>query len=169
MRALEAAVIGLLVPVLAGGVLAGGSPAARAQSLSADDTTELADEIIGCAGLTAEAERLKCFDRVAAPLMGLGDSPQSGTADALQSFTGKGDWDSDVVEFERPWRLVWQSQGSLLTVELHSAQGELVDVIGNQIGKGGGRSEVLEPGSYRLAVRGLGGWRVQAVSDPKQP
>jgi tripartite-type tricarboxylate transporter receptor subunit TctC len=41
-------------------------------------------------------------------------------------------------------------------------------IIGNQIGKGGGRSESLDPGSYTLAVRGLGGWRVQVVSEAQR-
>jgi hypothetical protein len=86
----------------------------------------------------------------------------------MHSFTGKDDWDSQVLEVDKPWRLVWQNQGSLLTVELRSEQDELLDVIGNQIGKGGGRSESLEPGSYRLAVRGLGGWRVQVVSEAER-
>src|SRR3546814_11070838 len=64
-----------------------------------------------------------------------------------------------------PWRLVWQNQGSLLTVELWTPQSEMLDVIGNQIGQGGGRSEVIEPGSYRLAVRGLGGWNIKVVGE----
>ncbi|GAB4356840.1 MAG: hypothetical protein Kow00114_08000 [Kiloniellaceae bacterium] len=131
-----------------------------------DDTTRLADEIIGCAGLENDAERLACFDALAEPLMGLEQAGDGAGPAALHSFTGKDDWDSETLEFEGPWRLVWQNQGSLLTVELRTPQGELVDVVGNQIGRGGGRSEALDPGSYRLAVRGLGGWRVQAVDEP---
>src|SRR3546814_8908577 len=82
-------------------------------------------------------------------------------------LTGRDDWDSQPFEMTKAWRLVWQNQGSLLTVELRAEQGEMLDVIGNQIGQGGGRSEVQEPGVYRLAVRGLGGWRVQVVPDRK--
>jgi len=141
---------------------------AAAQAAADDDTTKLADQIIDCAGLSEKGERLQCFDEFAAPLMGIDEPEVPGSSRALHSFTGKDDWDSQVLEVDKPWRLVWQNQGSLLTVELRTEQDELLDVIGNQIGKGGGRSESLEPGSYRLAVRGLGGWRVQVVSEAER-
>ncbi len=138
---------------------------AAAQAAADDDTTRLADQIIDCAGLSENGERLQCYDKLAAPLIGIEEPTAPGGGRALHSFTGKDDWDSEVLEVDKPWRLVWQNQGSLLTVELRSEQNELLDVIGNQIGKGGGRSESLAPGSYRLAVRGLGAWRVQVVSE----
>ncbi len=146
--------------------LAGGAGGVLAQEKPADDTTKLAEEIIDCAGLDDDAKRLACFDEIAAPLVGLGEtSDDSDAPAALQQFTGKDNWDSEVLEVGTPWRLVWRNQGSLLTVELRTPQGELIDVVGNQIGEGGGRSEVLGPGSYRLAVRGLGGWRLQVVTE----
>ena len=128
-----------------------------------EDTTKLADQIVYCAGLPGESERLECYDQLAQPLLGLekqGEAPQ-----AAHSFTGRDDWDSPAFEITKPWRIVWQNEGSLLTVELRGEQGEMLDVIGNQIGRGGGRSEVQEPGAYRLAVRGLGGWRVQVIPE----
>lgn len=153
----------ILAGVLCGVALCAAAPL-QAQTAS-DDTTRLANEIIECAGLESGTARLACYDGVAGPLMGITESEDGIEDGSLHSFTGKNDWDSDVLEIEGPWRLVWQNQGSLLTVELRSAQGELIDVVGNQIGKGGGRSKALAPGSYRLAVRGLGGWRVHAVDD----
>ncbi|GAB4391925.1 MAG: hypothetical protein Tsb0032_05600 [Kiloniellaceae bacterium] len=155
----------LALCALACGALAAGGPA-LGQSPAADDTTKLAEEIIDCAGLEAAEARLDCYDRLAAPLLGLEETPEAESAGAaLHRFTGKEDWDSEVLDLTGPWRLVWQNQGSLLTVELHTAEGELVDVVGNQIGAGGGRSAVLDPGSYRLAVRGLGAWRLQVIED----
>ncbi|MEO3429662.1 hypothetical protein AAFN88_12430 [Pelagibius sp. CAU 1746] len=147
---------------------AAGALGALGQDKSADDTTKLAEELIDCGGLDDEAKRLACYDGVAAPLVGLERASRSSDApSALHKFTGKDNWDSDILDVGGPWRLVWQSQGSLLTVELYTPQGELVDVVGNQIGEGGGRSQVLGPGSYRLAVRGLGGWRLQVVGEGK--
>jgi hypothetical protein len=140
---------------------------ARAQSISGDDTTKLAEEILSCSALQDEAARLECYDTLAQPLLGLEQATEQGDAAALQSFTGTDDWDSEVLEIPRPWRLVWQNRGSLLTVELWTPQEEMLDVIGNQIGQGGGRSDVLEPGSYRLAVRGLGGWNIKVVGEER--
>lgn len=136
---------------------------AQAQSEEEEDTTKLAEEILNCAGLPHEDDRLECYDALAAPLLGLEKPSEASEGGALHSFTGTDDWDSEVVEVDRPWRLVWQNKGSLLTVELWTPQEEMLDVIGNQIGQGGGRSEVQEPGSYRLAVRGLGGWNIKVV------
>jgi hypothetical protein len=159
-------VAALAVCILLAMTLLGGR--AAAQSAAADDTTKLADQIIDCAGLSQNDERLRCYDELAEPLVGIEEPTADGVGQALHSFTGKDDWDSEVLEVDKPWRLVWQNQGSLLTVELRNDQGELLDVIGNQIGKGGGRSESLDPGSYTLAVRGLGGWRVQVVSEAQR-
>lgn len=141
---------------------------ARAQSSAEDDTTKLAEEILSCSALQNEAERLKCYDALAQPLLGLEKPTEEGEGAAVHSFTGTDDWDSEVLELKRPWRLVWQNKGSLLTVELWTPQEEMLDVIGNQIGQGGGRSEVLGPGSYRLAVRGLGGWNIKVVSEDRK-
>ena len=135
---------------------------AAAQTAGPEDTTKLADQLVYCAGLPGEQERLQCYDALARPLLGL---EEGGAAAALHSFTGRDDWDSEPFEVTRPWRVTWQNEGSLLTVELRGEQGEMLDVIGNQIGRGGGRSDVQEPGVYRLAVRGLGGWRVQVVDE----
>ncbi|MPZ11442.1 MAG: hypothetical protein GEU89_14720 [Kiloniellaceae bacterium] len=145
----------------------GAGDAVRAQSGEVDDTTKLADEIIGCSSLENKDARLECYDALAQPLLGIEEPTAEDEGSALQSFTGTDDWDSEVLEIDAPWRLVWQNQGSMLTVELWTSQNEMLDVIGNQIGRGGGRSEVLDPGSYRLAVRGLGGWRIQVVSEER--
>jgi len=139
------------------------APFAAAQTGGAEDTTKLADQLVYCAGLPTGQERLQCYDELARPLLGLAD--EGGDAAALHSFTGRDDWDSEPFEVRQPWRVAWQNEGSLLTVERLSEQGEMLAVIGNQLGRGGGRSEVQEPGVYRLAVRGLGGWRVQVVEE----
>ena len=154
-------VVALLI-VLAAGLGTAMTPV-RAQTEQSDDTTTLADELIDCAGLAGTAERLACYDALAQPLLGLDEAATGQGPKALHSFTGKGDWDSEVLEIQAPWRVTWTNQGSLLTVDLLTAQEEILDVIGNQIGSGGGRSKILEPGSYRLAVRGTGGWRVQVI------
>src|SRR3546814_11194545 len=118
---------------------------------------------MACAGWPGSEDRLKCYDRLAQPLLGLETEYSAPTA--AHSFTGRDDWDSQPFEMTKAWRLVWQNQGSLLTVELRAEQGEMLDVIGHQIGQGGGRSAVKESGVSSIAVRGQVGWRWAVVHE----
>lgn len=154
---------GLVVgPALAGAVLLDAG-AGWAQQRATDVVDELVDELVACVGLQAEDERLACYDAIAKPLAGLSSEAEGEADQMLFSFAGTGDVDSEVFEVTEPWRAVWQSEASILTIELRSAQNEILDTIGFQIGSGGGRSDVQSPGVYRLAARGSGAWRVNVV------
>ncbi len=135
---------------------------AAAQS-GENDASKLGDDLITCASMEDDGERLICYDKLAQPLAGLDAAEPGGAAAALESFTGEDDWDSEVFEVSQPWRITWQTQASILTIELHGSEGELIDVIGNQIGAGGGASGTLEPGRYSLAARGVGSWRIKVL------
>src|SRR3546814_11693411 len=90
-----------------------------------EETTKLAAQLIACAGLPGSEDRLKCYDRLAQPLLGL--EPADSAPTEAHSFTGRNDWDSQPYEMTNAWRLVWHKQGSLLTVELSAAQGKRTD------------------------------------------
>ena len=145
----------VLVSVLAG---AGAGPAA-AQS---GETSSLADELVACAAIRDEGERLACYDGLAQPLARL-DAEAVDEDEILHTFSGKDDGDSGTVDIGQPWRAVWQSDVSILTIELREPDDNLIGTIGFQIGKGGGRSDVQEPGVYKLAMRGNGTWQVNIV------
>src|SRR3546814_14482745 len=111
---------------------AGAAAQAQTQPGEEDDTTKLAEEILSCSALKNETARLACYDALAQPLLGL-EKPGQEDSGALLNFTGTDAWDSDDVEINKPWRLVWQNQGSLLTGESGTAQSEKRVGDGNQV------------------------------------
>src|SRR3546814_3583372 len=65
-----------------------------------EETTKLADQPIACAGLPGSEDRLKCYDRLAKPLLGLETVDSAPTA--AHSFTGRDDWDSQPFRSAEP-------------------------------------------------------------------
>ncbi|MGF1608777.1 MAG: hypothetical protein ACFCUQ_05235 [Kiloniellales bacterium] len=145
--------------VMAGLVMAVGLAEASAQEArTVDLTSPLARELLSCMEVEDDGQRLACFDRVTEPLVQRAQQDET----VLQ---GEGDWDSENLTLERPWRLAWHLEGSILTIELRDGIGRLESIVGNQIGAGEGASEVLRPGTWRLAVRAVGTWEVRVVED----
>ncbi|MEW5424085.1 hypothetical protein [Amorphus sp. 3PC139-8] len=80
------------------------------------------------------------------------------------SFTGVGEWTSPEFDVDQPWRVVWSTEQSILTLERRTSDGQFDTVIGFQTGSGDGQSEVSQPGSYRLGVRGSEeSWQLRVV------
>src|SRR3546814_3242473 len=46
-----------------------------------EETTKLADQLIACAGLPGSEDRLKCYDRLAQPLVGMETEDSAPTAE----------------------------------------------------------------------------------------
>jgi hypothetical protein len=132
---------------------------ARAQQAApVDPTSPLARELLTCAEIEDDRRRLDCFDRLAAPLAQRAEQ-------GVTVLRGEGDWDSNELTLTGAWRLTWNSQGSILTIELRDSLDQLVDIVGNQIGPGEGTSKLLKQGTWRLAVRAIGRWEVRVVED----
>ena len=97
------------------------------------------EPLLGCRELAEADQRLECFDREA----------------------GAFEWASPEFDVDEPWRVIWSSEQSIFTLERRTADGQLDTVIGFKTGGGEGQSDVGEPGTYRLGVRGTGGsWRL---------
>ncbi|MEX0923317.1 MAG: hypothetical protein WD489_10600 [Rhodovibrionaceae bacterium] len=154
-----------VLAVLAVLAAAGYAPDAAAQTSGQTGTSKLGDEMISCASIDDDEERLACYDGLAQPLAGLDDAAneEDGAGQALHSFAGEDDWQSEVFTMEEPWRITWQTQANILTIEVYGPEGELLDVVGNQIGAGGGSSGTLKPGRYSIAARGIGSWRLKVL------
>ena len=148
--------------------LVSGPAAAQTESATGDGgISKLGNDLISCAAIENDQARLACYDDLAQPLAGLEKDNAKGEVEVLQSFAGEDDWDSEVFEIEKPWRVTWQTKANILTIELYGPDGELIDVIGNQIGAGGGTSGTLEPGRYYLGARGVGSWQIKVL--PAKP
>ena len=115
---------------------------------------------MGCVSIEQESLRLQCYDSVLQPLAEVHGAPMEDAGSALHSFSGRGDYDTEVLAIEQAWRVRWMLDGSILSIELRASDDTLLDTIGYQIGAGYGESGLLKPGTYRIAVRALGSWQL---------
>lgn len=143
-----------LVAALASGT--GGEAAAQEQ----EAVERLAAEIAACSMLQDPTERLRCYDEAAGR-----ESDTVVPEGVILELAGSDDFDSDSFVVEQPWHLRWGTEGSIFTAELHNIAGELIGIIGNQIGAGNDRSGAQPPGEYRLSVRAIGKWQIWVMED----
>lgn len=120
-------------------------------------SSELPASILACATIVDDAERVACYDEVVAVA-----AAEAESSPTLFAVEGRNDSDSAAFRAPGRWYVEWSSQGSIVTMELHTAGGGFEAVIGTQIGDGEGRSRSFAPGEYRLAVRGDGVWSLRA-------
>lgn len=120
--------------------------------------SEVPESILECSKVAAEVERLACYDAAVAAAA----AAASDRSRALFSLDGQNDGDSVTFRAPARWYVEWTSEGSIITVELHTTGGAFEAVVGTQIGGGSGRSRSFGSGSYRLAVRGVGSWELRA-------
>lgn len=120
----------------------------------------LAAKVAACSMIQDPTERLQCYDAAAER-----ESDPVVPEGVIIELAGEDDFDSDTFVVERPWHLRWNSAGSIFTAELHTMAGELIGIIGNQIGAGDGRSDPQPPGQYRLALRAIGEWQVWVMEE----
>lgn len=130
---------------------------------SPDGTNSITEEIVNCGSIEEDGQRLACFDRSVAPLLGENDDDAD---DAAMVFVGEGDWTSDIFTMDRQWRMSWRSTAVQLTVEIRNSDDYLVSLAATQIGQGDGTSSRFEPGDYRVDVRAVNGeWRLVLVEE----
>ena len=149
---------------LAGLILAvassvGALPAARAQE-PGDSETATFERLFRCVDVSEDALRVQCYDAVVQPLADTRVPPEFEQDHTVYAFAGRDDYDTQAFTIEKQWRARWIFEGSILTIELRLPNGELVDIVGNQIGAGHGNTDLLAPGSYQLAVRAIGKWQL---------
>lgn len=139
---------------------AGQAPAGAQDAQNQNLEPENLERLIRCAEQSEEALRLQCYDAVVQPLADARVDAGFEREHTLFAFSGRDDHDTKTLTFEQPWRARWVFDGSILTVELRLPNGELVNIVGNQIGAGHGTTDVLEPGAFQLAVRAIGKWQI---------
>lgn len=139
--------------------LAAGQFPAGAQDAE-DPAPAAVQQLLRCVDLSEEALRLQCYDAVMEPLADARVDAGFEEEHTLHAFSGRDDHDTETLTMEQPWWARWVFDGSILTIELRLTNGELVNIVGNQIGAGHGNTAVLEPGAYQLAVRAIGKWQI---------
>jgi len=154
------AALALLVAVAFGGGKLAAEETAPPEAVTPEAVERLAAQISACAMVSDPTERLQCYDEAAGRE---GDTvvPEG----VILELAGSDDFDSDRFRADGPWHLRWDSSGSIFTVELNNVAGELIGIIGNQIGAGSNRSEALPPGDYMLAVRAIGEWQLWVMEE----
>lgn len=99
-----------------------------------------------CRALAEEAERLRCYDRLALVLV----PPR---------FQGRLTAQTEPFEIREPTTLRYESDGPIFVMYLKDAQGGIVQNL--HIGGGGSATYVIEmPGTYSLQISGSESWRV---------
>lgn len=122
-------------------------------------------KLVSCLRIEAPMERLDCYDEVVDRLSRMAEPGGPEGESLVESFVGADDWDSPVLEMKRSWHVAWRTETNILTIELRGTRGEHLTVVGHQIGSGTGQSDPIEPGVYRLALRGFGDWRIDVVEE----
>ncbi len=108
-------------------------------------------EVKACTQVTADKDRLICFDHAVAKL-------------SAPRFEGRLGMITEAFEITRPTELRYQSDGVIFVLYLRDAKGEVLQNL--HIGGGGDASYLIEkPGTYSLQINGSESWRVWL--DPK--
>lgn len=151
---------GILSGLLLGALwLTWGPPSAGAQDAGSADSAAF-ERLFRCVDMAEEALRLQCYDAIVEPLADARVDSDFQEDHTLYAFSGRDDHDTETLTIEQPWRARWVFEGSIFTIELRLPNGELVNIVGNQIGAGHGNTDVLQPGAYQLAVRAIGKWQI---------
>jgi hypothetical protein len=132
-------------------------------ALAQSSEAAVIDDLLQCMSIEDGQRRLECYD---SRLRQVADLTPEGAGEAAQTFTGSGNWQSEPFVMERQWRLAWQANTDLLTVQLTGPTPlQQQTVVDNHIGSGAGRSSPQEAGEYRIDVRALGEWQILAVEE----
>jgi hypothetical protein len=152
--------------IVAAALILSVAPSVQNARAAEESSSTLIDDLLRCYGIEEAGQRTECYDRVVKPLAGLeaDNLDEDKTApEVLFRFAGSNDGDTQSFEVEQEWQIVWQAEGRLLTIELRTPDNAFLDTLGQQIGGGTGRSDVLRPGSYMLSMRGIGDWQIRVI------
>ncbi|MGH1349144.1 MAG: hypothetical protein ACRBN8_46870 [Nannocystales bacterium] len=99
---------------------------------------------------TYAEERLKCQGKEA----------------VVKTFKGKGQQTVRPFTIGDKWEIRWDANGAIFQAMLYTADGDMVDIVANQQGKGTGSAYRPKGGEYYLQMNAMGGWTVEVVQLP---
>ncbi len=131
---------------------------------AAEDSVQ--QQVSTCAKINVDAARLLCFDKLSKEILRQGVEDR-----VLYTWSGKGNQTTRPFRLDGAWELQWDSDtDGNFQVFLYSDDGEMENIIANQLGVGSGSAYNPKPGRYYLSVNatGSGTWRMQIVSVASQ-
>lgn len=84
----------------------------------------------------------------------------------VKTFKGKGQQTVRPFTVADKWEIRWDANGAIFQAMLHNADGDLVDIVANQQGKGTGSAYRPKGGEYYLQMNAMGSWTVEIVQLP---
>ncbi len=114
---------------------------------------DLAQDVALCRAIGADAARLACYDRLAAPK-------------AVARFDGNGGAITPLFTLTAPGRLNFTSRDAVMVIYLLDKDGAVVRNL-HRAGAGDGTFLIADPGSYSLQINATGAWRVEIL--PEEP
>jgi len=98
---------------------------------------------------------------VISPLLTGADNEQ-----VIQQVSANGQRNLRPFAVKNKWEIQWDSKGTLLTITVFDADGEIIGIAATQQGAGKGSSYQAKGGNYYLQVNGTGEWTVTVVQLP---
>lgn len=141
--------------------LGGFVPPALAQT-AGDAHATIAEAVVACRAIEQSAARLACYDELADPLVKLDDA----NGEAGEVVTGRGNWSSEMLSMDRPWRIIWSTTGQIFGLDVRTGEGgAAIKTVASHVGEGNGTTDTLPPGPVRIGVHAVGDWRIQVVEE----
>ncbi|GLK64742.1 MULTISPECIES: hypothetical protein [Paracoccus] len=100
-----------------------------------------------CRGERDDAQRLACYDRLAA-------------RKPVVEHRGAGNRILPLFDLSKPTRLVFESMDAIMVVYLLDASGAVIQNL-HQAGTGSGSFLIERPGRYGIQVNASGGWLIR--------
>jgi PAS domain-containing protein len=100
------------------------------------------------------------------PALTAAPAPIPLTETVVASYSGKGQKKPQPFTVGDRWEVRWTARGAAFSMVLHTADGEYVDLLANELGASDSSAFVPKGGDYYLDIRGVGRWSVEVVQLP---
>ncbi len=86
-----------------------------------------------------------------------------GNDSLIRSFSGTGISNTRPFTAGEDWEIQWEASGDLFQLSLRDTNGDMDEIVANQLGDGRGSSYQPRAGRFYLQINALGTWNVRIV------